>query len=623
MRKVFSRQAAILGFCTAALLLPSMAAAETAATPVPVFEPVPFPATDEQKRQILASPAITVDGKTTQIGFNTILRSGDKKGEGVFGLLLDEKGNPIKNNDGSEHISVDNDFSSLLPVGDKLFMVSHFESRPGAMYLTELQQEKATGKLSAISTKNIDMSGVGGLWVPCAGSVTPWMTHLGSEEYPNNSRLTENAKTMEEIEDYDKPMARYFGLDPYAGAATASTATATAAATQNQTATSVDDFRKVFKPYRYGYPVEVTVDASGNAKVVKHYAMGRTAVELAKIMPDNKTAYISDDGTNVGFFLFIADQPKDLSSGKLYAAKWQQISAANSGVAELEWIDLGHADNAGIKKAIEEDGVTFSSIFEVSNPKEGGACEAGFTSINTTDGHECLKLKEGMDTIASRVETRRYAAYKGATTEFRKEEGITLDPDKKILYVAMSEINKGMLDNDAADLGGPNHIRLPKNDCGAVYRLDLGSDSAIGSDYVAKNMRGMVRGEPASYAEGSQFFGNSCNVDNIANPDNLTFLPGRDTLVIGEDSGTGHQNDAIWSYNVSGDSLTRIQTTPYGAETTSPYFYPNINGHAYLMSVIQHPYGESDTDKLSDSADARAYTGYIGPLPVMENPTAK
>ena len=109
----------------------------------------------------------------------------------------------------------------------------------------------------------------------------------------------------------------------------------------------------------------------------------------------------------------------------------------------------------------------------------------------------------------------------------------------------------------------------------------------------------------------------------IANPDNLTFLPGRDTLVIGEDSGTGHQNDAIWSYNVSGDSLTRIQTTPYGAETTSPYFYPNINGHAYLMSVIQHPYGESDTDKLSDSADARAYTGYIGPLPVMENPTAK
>ena len=23
----------------------------------------------------------------------------------------------------------------------------------------------------------------GGLWTPCAGSVTPWNTHIGSEEY--------------------------------------------------------------------------------------------------------------------------------------------------------------------------------------------------------------------------------------------------------------------------------------------------------------------------------------------------------------------------------------------------------------------------------------------------------
>ncbi len=74
---------------------------------------------------------------------------------------------------------------------------------------------------------------------------------------------------------------------------------------------------------------------------------------------------------------------------------------------------------------------------------------------------------------------------------------------------------------------------------------------------------------------------------------------------------------------MSTDSLTRIQTTPYGSETTSPYFYPNINGHGYLMSVVQHPYGESDMDKLGDPADARAYTGYIGPLPVMENPNKK
>jgi len=36
------------------------------------------------------------------------------------------------------------------------------------------------------------------------------------------------------------------------------------------------------------------------------------------------------------------------------------------------------------------------------------------------------------------------------------------------------------------------------------------------------------------------------------------------------------------------------------------------------MSVVQHPYGESDQDKLTDPDQARAYAGYIGPLPAME-----
>ncbi|MCC2112826.1 MAG: hypothetical protein KDJ16_12395, partial [Hyphomicrobiales bacterium] len=83
----------------------------------------------------------------------------------------------------------------------------------------------------------------------------------------------------------------------------------------------------------------------------------------------------------------------------------------------------------------------------------------------------------------------------------------------------------------------------------------------------------------------------------------------------GEDTGSGHQNDAIWAYNLESKEMTRIQTTPYGSETTSPYWYGNINGYGYLMSVIQHPYGESDQDKLSDAADAKAYIGYIGPFP--------
>jgi hypothetical protein len=34
------------------------------------------------------------------------------------------------------------------------------------------------------------------------------------------------------------------------------------------------------------------------------------------------------------------------------------------------------------------------------------------------------------------------------------------------------------------------------------------------------------------------------------------------------------------------------------------------------MSGVQHPYGESDQDKLiPGSGDERGYTGYIGPFP--------
>ena len=120
------------------------------------------------------------------------------------------------------------------------------------------------------------------------------------------------------------------------------------------------------------------------------------------------------------------------------------------------------------------------------------------------------------------------------------------------------------------------------------------------------------------YPEDSPYANNTCDVNRIANPDNLTFITGKDTLIIGEDTGSGHQNDAVWAYNIKSGELTRIETTPYGSETTSPYYYPDINGWAYIMSVIQHPYGESDTDKLTDASDAAAYVGFIGPMPAMD-----
>lgn len=48
---------------------------------IPKFKTVSFPVSDADKRKILASEEVTIDGKTIPIGFQTILRSGDTVGE--------------------------------------------------------------------------------------------------------------------------------------------------------------------------------------------------------------------------------------------------------------------------------------------------------------------------------------------------------------------------------------------------------------------------------------------------------------------------------------------------------------------------------------------------------------
>jgi hypothetical protein len=173
-----------------------------------------------------------LDGKNYPIDYNVLMRSGDNIGGNTFGLIYDQQGRVVMEKDGSQFISSDNDFSSLIQIDDKLFNVTHFESRPGAMYLTELNQDPDTGILTPVQTQNIDFSKWGGLWVPCAGSVTPWNTHLGSEEYPPNARAIQEAASPADINDYYKPMLRYVGIrDPFSDAVT------------------IDEIRAKFHPY--------------------------------------------------------------------------------------------------------------------------------------------------------------------------------------------------------------------------------------------------------------------------------------------------------------------------------------------------------------------------------------
>jgi len=575
-----------------------------------IFGGVDAPATNVAKRDILVSPVSMKIGETTtslDVRYHTLARSGDKFGDVTFGQLVNSEGQPLFGTDGEQSISDSNEFTSLLPIGDRLFSLSQIESRPGAMFLMELNQNTDNGELTVKQMWQVDQSGINGGWVHCAGSVTPWGAHLASEEYePNAAKLVTGADAMADA--YTAPFLDYFNKD-----------------------------ESRWNPYQLGWTIEAKVNVVGKAApsvdLTKHYSMGRMAFELSYVMPDQKTVYMTDDGTNVGLFMYVATTAGDLSAGKLYAMKWVQTSATGAGAANLEWIDLGVATDAEIKPYVDGNmTVAFTDIFDAVAPA-AGVCANGYTSINAGgNGQECLKIKTGMEKVASRLETRRYAAYMGATTELNKEEGITFDPTRNKLYLAISSIERGMEDlkkagsaSNSYDLGGPNQIKLDGyNLCGGVYQLEVAANTTMGSSFVAQNISALVVGKPAAAGIGSDAItanpapfntsANKCYIDGIASPDNVTYMSGYDTLIIGEDT-SYHQNDVLWAYNLVDGTMKRIQTTPYGSETTSPYWYPNINGWAYLTSVVQHPYDESDSDKNTGAGEHRAYTGYVGPFP--------
>lgn len=594
------------------------------------FEDVGFPRSNAEKHQARSSKRANVNGKEVAIDYHVLLRSGedpshpqrqcdlDANPTGCLGIMLDRNDQPIRDSSGAPYIENSNDFSSILEVGGNLFLVNQFESLPGGMFVTKLEQDASTGLLAAKSTKAVNFASVDGLWIPCAGSVTPWGTHLGSEEYPADERYVSQidswaaAKAAGFLTEL-KLLAAYKGIDVRttddAGLPTA----------------DIQPFLDEFSAYHYGFPVEVKLANDGTPTVTKHYAMGRVSLELAYVFPDEKTALLTDDGSNTGLFMFVADEAGDLSAGTLYAMRFHQSTPAGSADfrGDLEWINLGHAKNDEIDALLHPAAgraITFTDIFDVEDVVDGGCPTEGFriTRGAASSALECLELKPGMAKAASRLETRRYASYLGATTEMNKEEGVTFDPDHRRAYVALSAVQGGTGAQPVID-----HIHVEDNPCGGVYAMDLGpwtdASGHVVTEYAPLNWYPMLSGMPQSYPADSPYAGNGCSVGGIANPDNLTYLPGYETLIIGEDT-SRHQNDAMWSFHVRTGKLTRILTTPYGSETTSPYWFPNIRGWGYLMGVIQHPYGESDHDKVADpeATGTASWLGVIGPFPALD-----
>lgn len=83
-------------------------------------------------------------------------------------------------------ISFNPDFSSIIVVNNTVLVLTQYEAPvPAQLYITVMDQDKTTGQLTPKAWYPTDWSApdLAGLWVPCAGSLTPWNTHAGGEEY--------------------------------------------------------------------------------------------------------------------------------------------------------------------------------------------------------------------------------------------------------------------------------------------------------------------------------------------------------------------------------------------------------------------------------------------------------
>ena len=432
---------------------------------------------------------------------------------------------------------------------------------PSPIAVLTLDQNKETGALKLVKYANVDTSGVNGLWITCGASISPWNTHLSSEEYePDATKIA------------DDKQFHAFSQNLYG------------------------DPNKA-NPYHYNHLPEVTVNADGTGSIQKHYCLGRISHELVQVMPDERTVLMGDDATNGGLFLFVADNERDLSAGSLYVAKWNQKTEENGGSADLSWILLGHATSDEIKDLANK--LKAADIVEAKweDPNDGS-----FTKIPFSGKANWVKFVPGQEKAAAFLETHRYAAFKGGSLGFTKMEGTTVNAKDKIAYSAMSYIRKEMTN-------GSGGISVKGPQAGAVYGLNMAggqkddTGATINSEWVPVAMATVAElvGEDLKEADAT---GNLANPEKIANPDNIKFSEKLRTLFIGEDSGL-HVNNYLWAFNVDTKKLSRILSTPAGAESTGLQAVDEVNGFTYIMSNFQH----SGDWELKKDATSGAVTG--------------
>jgi len=547
-----------------------------------------LPESAEDGLHVRWSPAWRFQDKEGPVRLALRLDEGQDIGGSPFGIVRTADGTtPFADPDGqTPWLAGALDHSSVFKHPDGWRMWSHVENQPSSLYLTDLS--RTDHGFEATATRAVDLTGIGGGKDFCAGTITPWGSLLSSEEYDQDwRRLGDDGLVSEPRSSYDH--------------------------TWNRLPDALPD-PSAFSPYATGWIPEFTLHEDGSVTAVKHLAMGRFSHEIGLVMPDRRTVLLTDDQSrHGGLFLYVADLPEDLSAGTLYAMKWTQSARAKGGAAQLAWVSLGRAQPETLTQAWS---MRLDDVMVAVDPLADDTCPATpggpvIRRVTTAFGTECVGPVPGRETLASRLETRRYAAWAGATTEFTKAEGATYDPVRQRILVAVSRITEGMTD-------GEGHVDVDPNPCGGIYALgglahrpkDT-TGHVIDSAFVPTTMHAELVGVPQPDG--------TCSQDGIAEPDNITILPSHDLLVIAEDTKPRrHAVPTLWAYDLHTRRLARLATGPRCAEWSGLHGTLD-SARVWLNVSLQHAY-EDGSCRLPEGqaipeGEPRTWTGILGPFP--------
>ncbi|MFB6090987.1 MAG: alkaline phosphatase PhoX [Halobellus sp.] len=489
-------------------------------------------------------------GKVRTAGGSYELLASEKQsingGEERLGVPKTPDGEPIDEFSGSKYSQFGNDpdMNQFVPTPEGEhdgYLFTNFEQTPGTLTRMPIEVDDDGGiEADLENTTNLAnteaLRELGGTKINCYGDLSPWGTPLSAEEEYAHPRVSLTATVSEMLEKggvgrrgaaafWNRPdpsaiqgkvgeyydsgwyvqgffalagnelLAYYLGAEPVDQ--------------EGETNTSRPIAGRYPNRYDYGYIVDFRdPDAEDPADIepVKYYVMGRAAWEAPDVQRDQRTAYLTSDGSNKGLYKFVADRPipsyrdpMDVA-GTLYAPRVTNKAAAQNRPPgevdlEIEWLELGHATNREVKEWIDEyEHVTQVDYLETHAETDWrddlqAAIEEADREVVENGNRDYItdeEIVEWADQYERRgpgevderlrrvpfLETRAAAKEIGATIEFRKAEGIDSVENATpgdYVYIGLSEVNDGFADDEGK-------IRTQRVDGGMVYRAELEPD---------------------------------------------------------------------------------------------------------------------------------------------------